>query len=71
MRKKDKQKVNKKSGIHKIYCQHCNKIYTGKTTRNIEERFKEGKPFKSTKTDKSAVAAHSWNDHIIDGEVKC
>ena len=53
-------------------CKDCYKCYIGQTRRNIETRMKEYfRNIKSFQIDKSAVAAHSWeNGHQIDDDSK-
>ena len=69
---KDKDPPNKKSGIYKVNCEDCSKCYIGQIRRNIETRMKEHcRNIKCFQIDKSAVAAHSWeNGHHIDNNIK-
>ena len=57
-----------KSGFYQISCNDCDKIYIGKTKRNIQIRAKEHfRNIKFFQTDKSAVAADFWQTyHEID-----
>ena len=53
-----------KSGIYQINCNDCDKIYIGKTKRNIQIRAKEHiRNIKFFQTDKSAVATHFWQTY--------
>lgn len=64
---KDKVPSTQKSGIYKIDCQDCSRIYIGQTKRSIETRFKEHLAhLKYGRTEKSAVAEHAVdNDHRV------
>lgn len=58
---KDETPVLKKSGIYKINCSGCEKVYIGQTKRDIETRAKEhARNIKNEETTKSAVAKHFW-----------
>ena len=61
-----------KSGIYQISCNDCDKIYIGKTKRNIQIRTKEHiRNIKFFQIDKSAVAAHFWRTyHEMDSKPK-
>jgi hypothetical protein len=56
----------KTPGIYSITCE-CGKVYIGQTGRSIQIRIKEHeRHVRLAQTEKSAVAAHSYNhDHII------
>ena len=64
--------TEKKSGIYKTSCADCNKIYIGKTKRNLGTRKKEHfRNIKFKQIDKSAVAAHYWDEnHEINQDIK-
>ena len=52
----------KNSGIYKINCEQCEKVYIGQTKRNLETRTKEHfRNLRLNYTDKSAIASHFWN----------
>ena len=57
-----------KLGIYQINCKDCEKIYTGKTKRNLETGVKE--LFRNVKNGKiliSAVTVHIWKEkHTMD-----
>jgi dsDNA-specific endonuclease/ATPase MutS2 len=55
--------VNKydKSGIYKITCQSCQKVYIGQTGRNLKTRFKEHIRSIRFNKDESAYAQHILN----------
>ncbi|KAG8301980.1 hypothetical protein J6590_108521 [Homalodisca vitripennis] len=58
---KDKILDENKSGIYKINCEDCDKIYIGQTKRTIKKRFKEHERYyKYGQTDKSAIAKHAF-----------
>jgi hypothetical protein len=59
----DNHTVNKyeKSGIYKITCQSCQKVYIGQTGRNLKTRFKEHIRSIRYKKDDSAYAQHILN----------
>lgn len=63
---KDQIDKNLSSGIYKISCEDCEKIYIGQTKRNIKTRFKEHcSHIKYNRPQKSAVASHVLsNDHF-------
>ena len=65
---KDNILPEKKSGIYQINCKDCEKIYIGKTKRNLETKVKEHfRNIKNGKIEKSAVAAHVWKEkHAMD-----
>lgn len=65
---KDKIETNNKSGIYKITCNNCDKIYIGQTKRSIITRFKEHRAhIIYNRPSKSAVANHAIsNNHNID-----
>ena len=51
--------VENKSGVYQINCKECDKIYIGKTKRNLKTRTNEHfKNIKYRQIEKSAVAAH-------------
>lgn len=57
---KDKLDEHQKSGVYKILCSECQKIYIGQTRRNILQRFKEHcSHIKFNRPTKSSVAEHS------------
>ena len=58
---KDKEPALKKSGIYKINCKQCDKVYIGQTKRNLETRTKHFRNLRLNHTDKSAIASHFWN----------
>ena len=56
---KDKIPVENKSGAYQINCKECDKIYIGKTKRNLKTRTNEHfRIIKYRQIEKSAVAAH-------------
>ena len=56
---KDKIPVENKSGVYQINCKECDKIYIGKTKRNLKTRTNEHfRNIKYRQIEKSAVAAH-------------
>ena len=56
---KDKLEEHQKSGIYKIQCSQCPKIYIGQTKRDILTRYKEHcSHIKFNRPSKSAVAEH-------------
>ena len=69
---KDKIENLKCSGIYKISCSHCDKVYIGQTKRTLETRFKEhiSEVTKATKVSekglthhfKSKVAEHAFSE---------
>lgn len=55
----DKINNSEKSGIYKINCNKCNKIYIGQTQRNLDIRFKEHKNLiKNLDANRSSLAFH-------------
>ena len=59
---KDKDPIVKKSGVYKIDCKQCEKVYIGQTKRNVETRTnKHFGNLRLNHTDKSAIASHFWN----------
>ena len=59
---KDSIPPENKAGIYQINCKDCEKIYIGKTKRNLETRVKEHfRNIKNGEIEKSAIAAHVWN----------
>ena len=65
---KDNIPPEKKSGIYQINCKDCEKIYIGKTKRDLETRVKDTlKILKNGEIEKSAVAAHVRKEkHAMD-----
>lgn len=63
---KDKCDEHQQSGIYKILCDFCSKIYIGQTRRNILTRYKEHcSHIKYNRPTKSAVAEHALtNLHV-------
>lgn len=56
---KDVVDSEEKSGIYKITCEDCDKIYIGQTSRNFRTRLKEHySHYTKKENDKSAVALH-------------
>ena len=52
-----------KSGIYKIECNSCEKVYIGQTKRTLKIRGREHiNCIKNQETDRSAVAAHFWKE---------
>ncbi|KAJ9578766.1 hypothetical protein L9F63_004974 [Diploptera punctata] len=70
--KNEKIEDCKKSGIYQINCKDCEKIYIGKTKRNLNTRLKEHlRNVKNGETEKSAIAAHAWSEkHRIETKAK-
>ena len=59
---KEKEPPLKKSGIYKINCKQCEKVYIGQTKINLETRTKEHfRNFRVNHRDQSAIASHFWN----------
>lgn len=57
---KDKRENLKQSGIYRIKCSDCDKVYIGQTKRTVEARFKEHlASIKKKETYRSAFAAHA------------
>ena len=69
---KDNSATSEISGIYKIECANCDKIYIGQTRRRIKTRFREHcRHIKNGDTAKSAVARHVIEvHHQIKPEVK-
>lgn len=56
-----------KSGIYKIACNQCKKVYISQTQKKIIERFKEHlRDIKYNRPSKSAVAKHVLEKHNLD-----
>lgn len=61
---KDKLEDHQKSGIYRILCVDCQKIYIGQSRRNILKRFKEHcSHIKFNRPTKSAVAEHALTEN--------
>ena len=62
---KNKTKINleNKTGIYKLKCNDCDKIYLGQTGRPFKERFKEHLPTKNLENIKSNFAKHIVNEN--------
>ena len=59
---KIKNPLKKNSGIYKINCKQCGKVYIGQTKRNLDTRTKEHfRNLRLNHTDKSAIASNFWN----------
>ena len=57
-----------KAGIYQINWKDCEKIYIGKTKRNLETRVKEHfRNIKNGEIEKSAIAAHIWKEKKCNG----
>ena len=53
----------KKSGIYHFNCKDCEKIYIGKTIRDLETRVEEHfRNIKNGEIEKSAVATYLWKE---------
>lgn len=68
---KDSTPELQKSGVYKINCADCNKLYIGKTKRTLETRLKEHlRAVKYKQTEKSALAHHFWTtNHEIEKNI--
>ena len=57
---KDQIEDLKCSGIYKISCSHCDKVYIGQTKRTLETRFKEhtAEIMKATKESEKGLVHH-------------
>lgn len=64
---KDKVEKGKKSGVYKLACGDCNKVYVGQTGRSFNTRYKEHVAcFRHNHPDKSNFAKHLLeNDHNL------
>ena len=57
---KDKDPIMKKSGVYKIDCKQCEKVYIGQTKRNLETRTKEHfRNVRLNHLEKSDIALHA------------
>ena len=65
---KDSIPPESKAGICQINCKDCEKIYIGKTKRNLETRVEEHfRNIKNGEMERSAIAAHVWKEqHAVD-----
>ena len=59
---KDKVKNCNKSGIYRLKCQSCNKIYVGQSSRAVKVRWKEHFRDVKNKNLENAVALHYSNN---------
>lgn len=68
---KDKIDNLQKSGIYKIVCGDCGKVYIGQTRREVQIRFEEHcRHIKFNRPSKSAVAHHALNSDPVHFDIR-